>query len=110
MQNLFFQSMLRGCAVALLILVHASEAVANDSAARFGAGGIEFEKSEHIRLLEEVLSISTKEVHVRYRFLNESDRDIQATVAFPLPPCSWIWRKGWYQTLRTSSWTRSRSG
>jgi hypothetical protein len=59
---------------------------ADDSTARFGAGGIEFLKSEDIRMLEEVLEISTKAVRVRFRFLNESDRDISTTVAFPLPP------------------------
>lgn len=64
----------------------ALEVLADDSTARFGAGGIEFLKSEDIRMLEEVLEISTKAVRVRFRFLNESDRDIFTTVAFPLPP------------------------
>lgn len=60
--------------------------IADDSTARFGAGGIEFLKSEDIRMLEEVLEISTEIVRVKFRFLNESDRDILTTVAFPLPP------------------------
>lgn len=65
-----------------------SGAVADDSTARFGAGGITFLKSEDIRMLEEVLEISTKEVRVKFRFLNEADKDIHTTVAFPLPPYS----------------------
>ncbi|MEW6531300.1 MAG: DUF4424 family protein [Thermodesulfobacteriota bacterium] len=58
---------------------------ANDSTARLGAGGIEFLQNEHIRMIEEVLEISADNVRVKYRFLNESDQDIQTTVAFPLP-------------------------
>ncbi|MGO9566561.1 MAG: DUF4424 family protein [Desulfomonilaceae bacterium] len=53
---------------------------------RTAAGGITFIKSEDIRILEEVLEISRKEVRVKFRFLNESDHDIDATVAFPVPP------------------------
>ncbi|MFH0825218.1 MAG: DUF4424 family protein, partial [Pseudomonadota bacterium] len=59
---------------------------ADDSTARFGAGGIEFLKSDDIRMVEEVLEVSTKAVRVRFCFLNQSDRDICTTVAFPLPP------------------------
>jgi hypothetical protein len=59
--------------------------LANDSVARFGAGGIELIKTEHIRMLEEILEISPKKVRVKYRFVNESDKDIHTTVAFPFP-------------------------
>jgi hypothetical protein len=59
---------------------------ANDSIARIGAGGISFVKSEDIRLLQEILEISPSKITVRYRFLNESDHDIRATLAFPMPP------------------------
>ena len=37
-------------------------------------------------MLEEILQISQKQVNVKYRFLNESKRGINTTVAFPLPP------------------------
>jgi hypothetical protein len=61
-------------------------ALANDGIIeRSAVGGIEFTKSDDIRMLEEVLEISTKEVRVKFRFLNESDHDIQATVAFDAP-------------------------
>ena len=61
------------------------EAVADDSIASVAAGAITFTKSDHIRMLEEFLEISTQTVRIRFRFLNESDQDIHATVAFPLP-------------------------
>jgi len=66
-------------------LYQGSAALANDTLVRIGAGGITFVKSEDIRMLEEVLHISMKQVKVKYRFVNESDKDIHATVAFPLP-------------------------
>jgi hypothetical protein len=71
--------------IAATIAVSALEAIGNDSMARVGAGGITFIKSEDIRMLEEVLEISPNRINVKYRFLNESDRDIQTVVAFPLP-------------------------
>jgi hypothetical protein len=83
-------AILVGFLIAGAILLQASGALANDSTARLGAGGITFTKSEHIRMLEEVLEISTKTIRVRYRFLNESDKDIHATIAFPLPHCGWL--------------------
>ncbi|MBI4964022.1 MAG: DUF4424 family protein [Desulfomonile tiedjei] len=71
--------------VAAAILISPKAIFADGSTARFGAGGIEFLKSEDIRMLEEVLEISTKLIRVRFRFLNESGKDIHATMAFPLP-------------------------
>ncbi|OIQ94451.1 hypothetical protein GALL_235990 [mine drainage metagenome] len=68
-----------GCIISL-------SAYANDSIARIGAGGIIFLKSEDIRLVQEILEISPSNITVHYRFLNESDKDIRATLAFPMPP------------------------
>ncbi len=62
-----------------------SRAVADDSMARVAAGGITFVESKDIRMLKEILQISTKEIRVRFTFLNESAKDIYATVAFPMP-------------------------
>ncbi|MGO9567942.1 MAG: DUF4424 family protein [Desulfomonilaceae bacterium] len=70
----------------IVLTVFCTEAFANETTARLGAGGITFTKSEDIRMLEEILQISRKQVNVKYRFLNESDKDIHTTVAFPLPP------------------------
>jgi Domain of unknown function (DUF4424) len=58
---------------------------ANDSTAYVSTGGITFLKSEDIRMVQEVLEISPGDIKVRYRFLNESDKDINATIAFPMP-------------------------
>jgi hypothetical protein len=67
------------------ILMQSAGACANDTIARIGAGGITFEKTDDIRMLEEALEISTKEIKVKYKFLNEADRDIHAMVAFAAP-------------------------
>jgi hypothetical protein len=70
----------------VIVLSSTSEIFANDTTARVVPGGIEFLKSQDIRILEEFLEISKKSVRVRYRFRNESGQDIHTTVAFPLPP------------------------
>jgi len=59
---------------------------ADETTAQLGAGGLSFTKSEDIRMLQEILQISRSQVDVKYRFMNESDQDIQTTVAFTLPP------------------------
>jgi len=64
-------------------------ASANDTTARVAAGGIEPLKSADVRILRETLTISLKLVTVRYVFLNESDHDVQATIAFPMPAYGW---------------------
>jgi len=58
---------------------------ADDSIARVGVGGITFLKSTDIRMVKESLKISPSNVYVKYHFLNESNKDILTTVAFPLP-------------------------
>jgi hypothetical protein len=67
-------------------LVPMSAALADDTMARVAAGGITFVQSEDVRMLKETLEISTKKIRVKFTFLNESDKDIRTTVAFPLPP------------------------
>lgn len=64
----------------------ATSAVANDTTARVGAGGLVFTKSNDIRMVSEKLSISTSRVTVDYVFRNESSTAIDTTVAFPMPP------------------------
>jgi hypothetical protein len=75
-----------GLIITAVTLIPATEAFANMSTAEVAAGGIVFVKSENVRMLEETLHISVKQVNVKYRFLNESDQDVHSTVAFPLPP------------------------
>lgn len=72
--------------IAAVALVPTAPILANDTLARVPVkGGLEFVKSDSIRMLEEVLVVSLRQIRVKYRFLNESDQDIQSMVAFPLP-------------------------
>lgn len=71
--------------ISIAMLISPTCTCANDSTAALAAGGIELTKNDNIRMLEEVLEISTRKVKVRYRFLNETCQDIETKVAFPLP-------------------------
>lgn len=77
------------CVLLPAVAILGSAASANDGIARVGAGGITFVKSVDVRMLEEKLEISTGAIRVRYRFLNESDKPVSATVAFPMPAYDW---------------------
>jgi Domain of unknown function (DUF4424) len=68
-----------------LIWVAAGPARANDSTAGLAAGGLVLTKSADIEMRSEDLSISKKQVKVRYSFVNASPKDLTVTVAFPLP-------------------------
>jgi hypothetical protein len=58
---------------------------ANDSEAELALGGLTLKHSDSIALESEDLSISRERVHVAYRFVNTSDKPVEALVAFPLP-------------------------
>lgn len=60
-------------------------AVANNSSAQLGTGGLIFVRNDDVEMRSEDLLISTKEVNVRYRFFNKSDKDVILLVAFPMP-------------------------
>lgn len=60
-------------------------ALANDSSAAFGIGGLTLVKSDDIRMDGEVLRISRDRISVDYRFTNTSAKDVDTIVAFPLP-------------------------
>lgn len=79
--------------VAVSLVSLAQNSSANDSLVvnRESAGGLVLLKSEDIRMVQEVLEISTETIHVHYRFRNESDKDIRTMVAFPLPKYPWNW-------------------
>ena len=77
---------MRTSAIALAIAaIAAVPALANDSSAELTTGGLIFVRNENVEMLSEDLAISTKEVSVRYRFLNKSDKDVTVLVAFPMP-------------------------
>lgn len=71
--------------VAGLLLAAPLPAVANDSQAEFGLGGLTLTRSESIRMASEELRVSANRIEVDYVFLNGSNRDIETVVAFPLP-------------------------
>ncbi|MCB1517429.1 MAG: DUF4424 domain-containing protein [Hyphomicrobiaceae bacterium] len=63
----------------------AGPAIANDSIAEIGAGGIQYVYADGIQMVREDLSISTEEVTVDYVFHNWGDSDQTVMVAFPMP-------------------------
>src|SRR5215469_272293 len=71
--------------IAVLLTLAPSLARADDSSAELGAGGLVLTRSADIRLAEEYLRISPKEVTARFTFFNDSKSDIDTLVAFPLP-------------------------
>lgn len=58
---------------------------ANDGVAGVSAGGIVFRKTDAIAMKKEVLNVSVKLISVDYEFLNESTREVEETIVFPLP-------------------------
>lgn len=64
-------------------------AFANDTTAALTAGGLVFGKTAEIEMRSEDLSISEKEVVVRYRFFNRAAADQTVLVAFPMPDVDW---------------------
>lgn len=75
----------RSLAALLAALVLAAPAAANDSVASMGAGGLIFQRTDGIEMRSEDLYVSAREVRVRYRFFNRTERDIGTLVAFPMP-------------------------
>jgi len=63
----------------------AGPAGADDSSAALEMGGIVFTQSADIRMADEDLRISPKRVDIRFVFANDGAKDIDTTVAFPLP-------------------------
>jgi hypothetical protein len=58
---------------------------ANDTLAVFGAGGLRFERTDDLQMKREDLFLGPDEVRVAYVIRNLSARDVQGTVAFPMP-------------------------
>ena len=66
-------------------MIITAPALANDSTAALGAGGLTLTQTADIRMASEDLFISKAEIHVQYSFVNESGHPITTRVAFPLP-------------------------
>src|SRR5215813_3889759 len=58
---------------------------ANDSTAELATGGLVFVHNDNVEMRSEDLTISTKEIQVRYRFFNKTDKAVAVLVAFPMP-------------------------
>ncbi len=67
------------------LALFATPSCADDSSASLGAGGLVLTQNADIRMASEDLRLSPKAVSVRYEFANDSARDIDTIVAFPLP-------------------------
>ena len=72
-------------AAGLLAAVAGGPAAANDSTAVLAAGGLVLTRQAAIAMEREDLSVSPREVVVRYRFRNTGPAAIRSVVAFPLP-------------------------
>lgn len=75
----------RGLLVALAAVLLAAPATANDSVASMGTGGLILQRTDGIEMRSEDLYVSAREIRVRYKFYNRTDRDITTLVAFPMP-------------------------
>ena len=69
----------------VLLALAPAVAFADDSSAELGAGGLVLTRSAEVRLADEYLRISPKEVTARFTFFNDGKSDIDTLVAFPLP-------------------------
>ena len=63
----------------------AAPALANDSTAELGTGGLNLVRNEAVDLLSEDLYLSRDEIRVTYHFRNHTDAPVTYLVAFPLP-------------------------
>ncbi|MFA6154871.1 DUF4424 domain-containing protein [Mesorhizobium sp.] len=79
--------MLRYVLTAALTLCVAP-ALANDSIAELGTGGLILSRSDAVAMQSEDLFISPQKVTVDYVFHNNTDKDVDAIVAFPMPDIS----------------------
>lgn len=79
--------MFRHVLIAALTLC-ATSALANDSIAELGTGGLILSRSDAVAMQSEDLTISPEKVTVDYVFHNNTDKDVDAIVAFPMPDIS----------------------
>ena len=95
---------LAALAAALALLPLIPPALANDSEAEIGVGGIVLKQGTPIIMASEDLFLSEDKVRVTYRFENPSDKDIRTTVAFPLPgqPRGMLWQ--WFELQQKHDW------
>lgn len=69
----------------IMLCLGVNVAWANDTTVVLGAGGLEFRKSDTVRMLSEKLKLSPVEVSVDYEMQNSGPAEVETLVAFPLP-------------------------
>ena len=77
--------MLKSATIFALALLATAPALANNSMAEIKTGGLVFTRTDAVSIQSEELFISLDEIQVAYRFLNHTDKDVDAIVAFPMP-------------------------
>ena len=70
--------------VAAALLIVAAPSFADDSR-RPSARGIVLVKNTPVRMAAENLHVGPKAVRIRFTFVNDTDKDVETIVAFPLP-------------------------
>jgi len=70
------------------LALSAAPALANDSTAELGTGGLILSRNDAVAMQSEDLFISPEKVTVDYVFHNNTDKDVSAIVAFPMPDIS----------------------
>ena len=70
---------------ALILLIASLPALADDTISSLSAGGLVPVRSTAVRMVSEDLSISEQRVTIVFKFVNETDEDLDTIVAFPLP-------------------------
>lgn len=68
-----------------LDLASAGPALANDTTASTGAGGLEIRNTDAIDMVSEDLFVSVDKIEVRYLFRNRTRSSVSTIVAFPMP-------------------------
>ena len=76
---------LSGAVALLASTILIPPATANDSSAAVGLGGLVLTRNDAVSMDSEDLFISASEVRVKYRFTNQSGKDVETLVSFPLP-------------------------
>jgi hypothetical protein len=66
-------------------LLFATAALANDTTASSGAGGLVLQRTDAIDMVSEDLFVSADAIRIRYVFRNRTPRDFDTIVAFPMP-------------------------
>jgi len=71
--------------IASTALLLSTQSFADDSSASLAAGSVVLTQAADIRMAKEDLTVSPKQVRIRFEFVNDTAHDIDTIVAFPLP-------------------------